>query len=532
MTQSDFVIKDKTLVRYNGKERTVIVPDGVKIIGGSAFRSNKKIRRVVLPQSVREIGAQAFAFCGSLRHINLPDSLTIIHNDAFWYCYGVQPDHFPDHPPVIGNVFSLGHICPALRDAYRVASMKYTDMYKACIVTVTNLRKHKNADRLQCTEIFGNNIIVDNTCRIGQKLVYFPLGGVLDETFAKENNLLRKWDENGKPIGGYINPRKRNVMPLELRGEISEGLALPIEVLSKYTDIKKLKKGDRFCELNGYSICGPYVPKGMTIDFEKKRLYSMKNKLDRIVIPWGVETINGYAFCLRKEMETLYIPDSVTTIEHHAFEGCENLRCVKMPDSVRVIENYAFNGCKNLRNVRIPKHAKDIGRLLDDPVFDGSTVDTDNPNYSILDGVVFSKDITELIRYPLLKEDERYTVPAGVKRIKDSAFFGNKFLREIIICDGVTHIEHRAFENCKNLRIITIPPSVTYMGNFVFIGINNVPNRKQEHIKGDIGKASIKSILSALNSIGASEGILIRGKAGSVAERYAQQNGCWFEVIK
>ena len=63
-------------------------------------------------------------------------------------------------------------------------------------------------------------------------------------------------------------------MPLELRGEISEGLALPIEVLSKYTDIKKLKKGDRFCELNGYRICGPYVPKGMTIDFEKKRLYS------------------------------------------------------------------------------------------------------------------------------------------------------------------------------------------------------------------------------------------------------------------
>ena len=35
-------------------------------------------------------------------------------------------------------------------------------MYNAYVTTLTNLRKHSNADRLQCTTLFGNNIIVDN----------------------------------------------------------------------------------------------------------------------------------------------------------------------------------------------------------------------------------------------------------------------------------------------------------------------------------------------------------------------------------
>ena len=123
-------------------------------------------------------------------------------------------------------------------------------------------------------------------------------------------------------------------------------------------------------------------------------------------------------------------------------------------------------------------------------------------------------------------------IPKEVKKIKQYSFSGNENLTEVIIPDGVTEIEHWAFENCRNLRCISIPPSVAYMGNFVFIGIHTSSNSKQQRISGDVMKASIKSIISVFESYGTAEGILIRGKKGSEAERYAKQNGCAFEEAK
>lgn len=106
-------------------------------------------------------------------------------------------------------------------------------MYCAYITTIKELRKHSNADRLQCATIFGNNVIVDLTYKEGQRVIYFPTDGQLSEEFAIDNNLVRKKDESGNNIGGYLDPDKRNITALKLRGEKSDGLVLPIEVLSK-----------------------------------------------------------------------------------------------------------------------------------------------------------------------------------------------------------------------------------------------------------------------------------------------------------
>lgn len=133
-------------------------------------------------------------------------------------------------------------------------------MYCAYITTLKECRKHSNADRLQCTTIFGNNVILDLSYKEGQRVIYFPSDGQLSETFAKENNLIRKRDKNGNNIGGYLDPVKRNITALRLRGEQSDGLVLPIEVLSKYTDITKLKDGDKITVLNGEEICRKYIP--------------------------------------------------------------------------------------------------------------------------------------------------------------------------------------------------------------------------------------------------------------------------------
>jgi hypothetical protein len=58
-----------------------------------------------------------------------------------------------------------------------------------------------------------------------------------------------------------MDPDKRNITAIRLRGEKSEGLVLPVKVLEKYTDISKLKDGDQISVLNGHEICKKYIPK-------------------------------------------------------------------------------------------------------------------------------------------------------------------------------------------------------------------------------------------------------------------------------
>lgn len=134
-------------------------------------------------------------------------------------------------------------------------------MYCGYITTLHNLRKHSNADRLQCVEVFGQNVIVDLSYEEGQQVVFFPSDGQLSEEFANDNNLVRKKDENGNNVGGYMDPDKRNITAIRLRGEKSEGLILPIRVLDKYTDTSKLKDGNQITVLSGHEICKKYIPK-------------------------------------------------------------------------------------------------------------------------------------------------------------------------------------------------------------------------------------------------------------------------------
>lgn len=134
--------------------------------------------------------------------------------------------------------------------------------YSAYITTINHLRKHSNADRLQVATIFGNDVIVDLSYEIGQRVIYFPTDGQLGKEFAYENNLVRLKDENGNNTGGYLDPDKRNIKAINLRGEKSDGLVLPIKVLEKYANIDDLKDGDQITTLGGVEICRKYIPRG------------------------------------------------------------------------------------------------------------------------------------------------------------------------------------------------------------------------------------------------------------------------------
>ena len=133
-------------------------------------------------------------------------------------------------------------------------------MYYAYITRLKNLHKHPNADRLQLGECFGNTVVVSLDYVDNQLGIYFPSDGQLSVEFATVNNLVRKKDEAGNNIGGYMDPDKRNVTAIKLRGEKSDGLFLPLSSLESFGDISTLTEGDRIDLFNGHEICKKYIP--------------------------------------------------------------------------------------------------------------------------------------------------------------------------------------------------------------------------------------------------------------------------------
>ena len=136
-------------------------------------------------------------------------------------------------------------------------------MYNAYITRVKNVRPHPNADRLDLVDCFGNTVCVSrDSFAEGGLAVYFPTDGQLSEEFCQVHSLVRKKDDAGNNIGGYMDPDKRNVKAINLRGEKSDGLVMPLECLA-YTgvDLATLEEGFCFTTINGKEICCKYIPR-------------------------------------------------------------------------------------------------------------------------------------------------------------------------------------------------------------------------------------------------------------------------------
>ena len=138
-------------------------------------------------------------------------------------------------------------------------------MYCGYVTTLKNVRPHPNADRMKLADCFGNTVCVGLDAAEGEIGIYFPSDGQLSMEFAKENNLLRLYDENGHSIpgGGYLEPDKRNIKAISLRGVKSDGLFCSLSCVA-YTGVNldTLNVGDTITVVNGHDICQKYIPRG------------------------------------------------------------------------------------------------------------------------------------------------------------------------------------------------------------------------------------------------------------------------------
>lgn len=108
-TSLDFVIENGVLKKYKGSAKVVIIPDGVKEIGGGEFLANNglnynsTITKVIIPDSVTKIGMAAFYMNSGLLEIDIPDSVTIIGPSAFGSCISLTEIIIPKSVTTIDN---------------------------------------------------------------------------------------------------------------------------------------------------------------------------------------------------------------------------------------------------------------------------------------------------------------------------------------------------------------------------------------------------------------------------------------------
>jgi hypothetical protein len=200
------------------------------------------------------------------------------------------------------------------------------------------------------------------------------------------------------------------------------------------------------------------------------------------------------------------IPDSVRTIQSDAFTENTRLTSVSIPNNVTRIEWHAFMSCILLTNVTIGSGVTTIG---DDDTswlpFNGCsklmmiTVNSLNRSFSSVDGVLFDKGGTTLIKYPEGKIGD-YSVPKTVTKIGSHSFSGSTHLTSVTIPDGVNSIEEYAFENCSSLTNIIIGKDVKSIGTAAFVSCTGLTSVEVPHSVSSIGNSAFYSCTSLTNA--------------------------------
>ncbi len=277
----------------------------------------------------------------------------------------------------------------------------------------------------------------------------------------------------------------------------------------------------------------------------RKLLYSLAaGNQHRAVVPAGVRKITGTAFRNAVCGEILFENPDVS-VEEGAFEGCtwmngqkdycmignlffrlmHSVKELRIPENARRFHERAFSGAvpehlitpvmpsqKNMEDLwggkrygicreltlYAPRAGVNFGLFRQVQGLRGFHIAGQHQKFCSREGVVFSKDGKCLEYYPQGRQERRYAIPEGVKKIARGAFMGQAFLEEIVMPDSVTSIGMSAFfrcrmlgqvrfshhireipdagayqkggvfEECTALKEVALPPKLQYLGSYAF----------------------------------------------------------------
>ncbi len=236
-------------------------------------------------------------------------------------------------------------------------------------------------------------------------------------------------------------------------------------------------------------IVVPSTINGKSVTKIAKKAFSSDRYSDviEVVLPNSIETIGDYAFAKMDSLSTINLPTSISNIGKYAFADCVALNDINiphslnylsdgifyntglyislLPDSITSVGNFAFYG-NNMNAFHIGENITNIGHaaFADCQSLTNFSVDVFNSYYATKDGVLYNNSKTELISYPIAKNNTIYSLEDSTDKIGAYAFYKTN-LSTITFNNGLNYIEKYAFSKANNLISIS-------MNNVIEIGSN------------------------------------------------------------
>ncbi len=428
-----------------------------------------------IPDSVTSIGNYAFQDCASLTSITIPDSVTIIGRSAFSGCI------------LLNSVTILNPNCEIYDSEYTIYSGATIYGYPD---STAESYAEKNKRKFDLVNTDENNIIQSGTC--GENLTWtldsdglLTISGTGAMTnyssyssvpwYSNRTSVKKIVIENGvTSIGVYAFDSCSSLTSVTIPDSVT---SIGDYAFFWCTSLTSVTIPDSVTSIGykAFSYCTSLTSVTFSANSRLTSIgdeaFSHCHSLTSITIPDSVTSIGDEAFSYCTSLTSVIIPDGVTSIGDEVFYWCTKLASVTIGNSVTSIGDGAFNSCTSLTSVTIPDSVTSMG----DGAFRSCTslteitVESGNKHYSNDKyGVLFNKEKTTLIQYPIGNERTTYSIPDSVTSIGDYAFDGCTSLTSVTIPDSVTSIGNYAFWYCTKLTSVTIPDSVTSIGDAAF----------------------------------------------------------------
>ncbi len=234
--------------------------------------------------------------------------------------------------------------------------------------------------------------------------------------------------------------------------------------------------------------------------------------LSTIDFPESVTFIGAGAFVNNDNLEQITLPENLDSIEPFVLYDCDMLRIVEtegnaitnigmgsfafshnlttftIPDAVQTIDGFAFFWCNCLSSVFIPQNVSQIEStaFISCHYLERIDVDSENPYYTSLDGVLYNKEMTKVVCCPGCKNG-KWVVPETVRSMEPYACFGSEHLTEIVLPESLEFLLPYSFCNCFLLEWINIPQGISILPERTFLNCSALSSITIEGTLSSIG---------------------------------------------
>lgn len=260
--------------------------------------------------------------------------------------------------------------------------------------------------------------------------------------------------------GNYAGELGTNIKESEKRTATS----LKVSGKLNGTDIKLIREMITNGHLNHVDIGEAYIVSGGEpyFEFSSGSSYSTEDNV-----------VGTFMFAYLEGLMSIVLPKTTMKMASSSFYEANNIKEIRIPQGCTQM-GQAISFCDAVETVYIPASITkfDASNFFACPKLKTIVVDEGNDVYCSVDGVMFSKDKTKIVRFPTINS-EAYAILNTVNTIGEQAFYDSN-VKNVEIPSSVTYIQRSAFNSCKKLETLTIPNSVISIGGNAFAGCSNL----------------------------------------------------------